>query len=223
LVLADDELRTVVAAVEEGRRIYANVRRFLTFGLSGGASEIIIMLVGPLFGFPLPLTAAQILWINLLTHGLTGVAVGAEPAEPGSISRPPRPPRESVIGDGLWGRVLRLAVVLTIVSLGVAAWADNAGRPWQSMVFVTLTTSQLGVAMGMRARQGLRSNAFLLLAVGGSLALVLAGIYIAPLRELLETSSLSWTEAVIAVAAGVVGWLAVRVDRLVKARARRPR
>jgi Ca2+-transporting ATPase len=188
----------------------------LTFGLAGGASEILVMLAGPFFGFPLPLRAAQILWINLLTHGLTGVALGAEPTEPGSMTRPPRPPRESVLGDGLWARVLRLAFVLTAATLGVAAWADSSGRPWQSMVFLTLTSLQLGVALGIRARQGVRSNVFLLLAVAGSVGLALAGVYAPPLRELLETTSLSWTEALAAIAIGALGWLAVRLDLLLK-------
>ncbi|HET9188670.1 MAG TPA: cation-transporting P-type ATPase [Acidothermaceae bacterium] len=222
LVLADDEVATVVSAVEEGRRIYANVRRFLTFGLAGGASEILVMLVGPLLGFSLPLRAAQILWINLLTHGLTGVALGAEPTEPDSMSRPPRPPRESVLGDGLWARVLRLAVVITAVTLGVALWADKSARPWQSMVFVTLTTTQLAIAIGLRARSTVRSNPFLLYAVAGSVALVLAGLYAPPLRELLDTKPLSWTEATLAVAIGVAGWLAIRADLFVtKGRAHR--
>ena len=82
LVLADDDLATVVAAVQEGRRVYANIRLFLVFGLSGGAAEILVMLLGPFIGLVVPLLAAQILWINLLTHGITGVAIGAEPASP---------------------------------------------------------------------------------------------------------------------------------------------
>ena len=84
LVLTDDELATVVAAVEEGRRVYDNIRRFLVYGLAGGTAEILVMLVGPLLGLPLPLRAGQILWINLLTHGLTGVAMGAEPVARGN-------------------------------------------------------------------------------------------------------------------------------------------
>lgn len=92
LVLADDELATLVAAVEEGRRVYDNIRRFLLYAMSGGAAEILVMLLGPLFGLALPLRAGQILWINLLTHGLTGVAVGAEPVSAQAMRRPPRPP-----------------------------------------------------------------------------------------------------------------------------------
>jgi Ca2+-transporting ATPase len=212
LVLADDNLGTVVSAVEEGRRIYSNVRRFLTFGLAGGVTEILVMLVGPFAGLTVPLSAAQILWINLLTHGLTGVALGAEPAAPESMTRAPRPPNESVLGDGLWRRVLRLAAVLTAVTLVMAMWAHSTGREWQSMIFVTMTTLQLGVALGLRARSGIRPNPFLPIAIIGSFALVVAGIYATLLRDLLQTSSLPLADLAVSAAVGVVGWLAVRAD-----------
>ena len=94
-------LGTVVAAAEEGRRVYANIRRFLLYGLAGGSAEIAVMLAGPLrSAWPLPLLPAQILWVNLLTHGLPGVALGSEPADPAAMRRPPRPPAESVLGAG---------------------------------------------------------------------------------------------------------------------------
>ena len=90
LVLADDDLGTVVAAAEEGRRVYANIRRFLLYGLSGGSAEIAVMLIGPLAGLPLPLLPAQILWVNLLTHGPPGVALGSEPADPAGHEPEPK-------------------------------------------------------------------------------------------------------------------------------------
>jgi magnesium-transporting ATPase (P-type) len=93
LVLADDNLQTVVTAAEEGRRVYGNIRRFLLYGLSGGSAEIAVMLAGPALGLALPLLPAQILWVNLLTHGLPGVALGGEPADPGIMNRPGRQPR----------------------------------------------------------------------------------------------------------------------------------
>ncbi|MFD5432978.1 cation transporting ATPase C-terminal domain-containing protein [Kitasatospora sp. NPDC127067] len=101
LVLADDEFTTVVGAVEEGHRVYDNIRRFLVFGLSGGAAEILVMPADPLFVLALPLRAGQILWINLLTHGLTGVAMGAEPASADAMTQPPRPPDQHILGSGV--------------------------------------------------------------------------------------------------------------------------
>ncbi|MFI7225807.1 cation-translocating P-type ATPase [Nonomuraea angiospora] len=214
LVLADDNLDTVVAAVEEGRRVYANIRRFLVYGLSGGAAEIAVMLLGPFAGLALPLLPAQILWINLLTHGLPGVALGGEPAIPGSMATPPRPPSQSILGAGLWQRLIRIAVVLTAVTLGVAVWAHQTGRPWQSMAFFALGATQLGVALGSRTRPGTPANPMLLLAVAGALVLQLAGLYLPPLQELLGTQPLTLGDLLIVGALSVLGYAAVRLDRI---------
>ncbi|MGW5156319.1 cation-translocating P-type ATPase [Nonomuraea wenchangensis] len=214
LVLADDDLDTVVAAVEEGRRVYANIRRFLVYGLSGGAAEIAVMLLGPLFGLALPLLPAQILWINLLTHGLPGVALGGEPADPAAMNRPPRPPDQSILRAGLWQRVVRIAVVLTAVTLGVAVWALHTGRPWQSMAFFALGATQLGVALGSRARPGSTANLMLPLAVAGALVLQLAGLYVPLLRELLGTEPLAAGDLIVVAVLSLLGYAAARLDRI---------
>ncbi|MDR8411699.1 cation-translocating P-type ATPase [Nonomuraea sp. 3-1Str] len=214
LVLADDNLDTVVAAVEEGRRVYANIRRFLVYGLSGGAAEIAVMLLGPFAGLALPLLPAQILWINLLTHGLPGVALGGEPSVPGSMAVPPRPPGQSILGAGLWQRLIRIAVVLTAVTLGVAVWGHQTGRPWQSMAFFALGATQLGVALGSRTRPGTLANPMLLLAVAGALVLQLAGLYLPPLQELLGTEPLAPGDLLIVGALSILGYAAVRLDRI---------
>ena len=212
LILADDELATVVFAVEEGRRVYANVRRFLTFGLAGGAAEIAVMLVGPFIGLAVPLLAAQILWINLVTHGITGVAIAAEPSEPGVMRRPPRPPSESVLGDGLWLRILRMGTIVAGGTLAIGWWSHHSGREWQSITFVALTALQIGIAVGLRARPRSWANLSLPTTAAASIVLVLAGIYLPPLRDLLGTVALPWTDAVLAVAAGTIGWIAIRLD-----------
>ncbi|GAB2953276.1 cation-transporting P-type ATPase [Nonomuraea fastidiosa] len=214
LVLADDNLETVVAAVEEGRRVYANIRRFLVYGLSGGAAEIAVMLLGPFVGLPLPLLPAQILWINLLTHGLPGVALGGEPVIPGSMSRPPRPPGQSIMGAGLWQRVVRIAIVLTAVTVGVAVWASATGRPWQSMAFFALGATQLGVALGTRTRPRSLANPMLLVAVAGALVLQLAGLYVPLLQELLGTRPLAPGDLLIVLVLSSLGYVAARLDRI---------
>jgi Ca2+-transporting ATPase len=215
LVLADDELATVVVAAEEGRRVYANIRRFLLYGLSGGAAEIAVMLAGPFVGLGLTLLPAQILWINLLTHGLPGVALGSEPAAPDVMSRPPRPPAESVLGAGLWQRILRVGVVIAVVTLVVAMWGHATGRPWQSMAFFALGATQLAVAIGSRARPGTRANPMLLVAVAGALALQFAGLYVPLLRGLLGTQPLPLADLLIICALSTLGYAAVRLDRVV--------
>ncbi|WP_327152177.1 cation-translocating P-type ATPase [Nocardia sp. NBC_01329] len=222
LVLADDNLDTVVVAVEEGRRVYDNIRRFLVYGLSGGAAEIAVMLVGPFFGLGLPLLPAQILWINLLTHGLPGVALGGEPAEPDAMNRRPRPPTESILGGGLWQRVLRIAVVLTAVTLGIAVWAAATGRPWQSMAFLALGMTQLGAALGSRTRARSLDNPLLLVAVVGAMLLQLAGLYVPFLRDILGTEVLALPDLLTVCAVSVLGYIAVRLDRFLHPSRHRP-
>lgn len=215
LVLADDDLGTVVAAAEEGRRVYANIRRFLLYGLSGGGAEIAVMLIGPLAGLALPLLPAQILWVNLLTHGLPGVALGSEPADPAAMRRPPRPPASSVLGEGLWQRIVRVGVVITAVTLGVALWGHATGRPWQSMAFFALGTTQLAVALGSRARPGTLANPSLLWAVAGALGLQFAGLYLPFLNDLLKTRPLSALDLAVVFALSTLGYAAIRLDRVV--------
>ncbi|RFC70718.1 cation-transporting P-type ATPase [Streptomyces sp. AcE210] len=213
LVLADDELATVVAAVEEGRRVYDNIRRFLVYGLAGGTAEILVMLVGPLLGLPLPLRAGQILWINLLTHGLTGVAMGAEPVAPGAMRRPPRPPGQQILADGAWQRLLFLAGVVAASSLGAGVVAQHSGLPWQSVLFLALLASQLGVVLGLRTRLLTRQNSFLPLSVLASVLLAGAALYIPFLQSVLETEPLGWSAVGLAAIAAVTGCAAARLSR----------
>jgi len=211
LVLADDELATVVHAAEEGRRVYANIRRFLLYALAGGSAEIIVMLLGPLLGLPLPLLPSQILWINLLTHGLPGVALGSEPVDPGAMRRPPRPPAESVLGAGLWQRILCVGTVISTVTLGVALWGHADGRPWQSMAFFALGATQLAVGLASRARPGTRANPLLPAAIAGALALQLAGLYLAPLRDLLGTQPLTGLELLVVAVLSALGYPTLKI------------
>jgi P-type Ca2+ transporter type 2C len=203
LVLTDDNLATVALAVGEGRRIYDNIRRFLRYALSGGAAELLIMLIGPFLGLAVPLLPAQILWVNLLTHGLPGVALGAEPASPGVMARPPRSPQESVLGAGLARSVLIGGSVIATCVLAAALVAARVGAPWQSVAFVVLGLAQLGVAVAVRTprqRDGGR-NPGLAVAVALSAVLQIAAVTWEPLRVLLGTQSL--TPVQLALCAGV--------------------
>ncbi|HET9516115.1 MAG TPA: cation-transporting P-type ATPase [Actinoplanes sp.] len=193
LVLVDDNLATVAVAIGEGRRIYDNIRRFLRYALSGGAAEIIVMLLGPFLGLAVPLLPGQILWINLLTHGLPGVALGAEPADAEIMRRGPRSPQESVLGDGLLRSVLVAGGCISVVVLGAGVAAAQWGRPWQSVVFVVLGLAQLGVALAVRARPapGQPVNWWLPAAVLLSAVLQVTAVLFAPLQALLGTEALT--------------------------------
>jgi Ca2+-transporting ATPase len=215
LVLADDNLATVTVAVNEGRRIYDNIRRFLRYALAGGVAELAVMLAGPALGLALPLLPGQLLWVNLLTHGLPGVAFGAEPAEPGTMRRPPRPRSESVLGDGLAIGVLVTGFGIAVVVLVAEIAGRVASAPWQSMAFVTLGLAQLGIALAVRARRqpGLAGNPSLYAAVGLSAVLQVGAVQLPPLQRLLVTDSLSWGQWVVCVVAAVIPGLAVAVYR----------
>jgi Ca2+-transporting ATPase len=199
-------------AVREGRRIYDNIRRFLLYGLAGGFAELAVMLAGPYVGLAVPLLPAQILWVNLLTHGVPGVALGAEPPEPGAMRRPPRAPTESVLGGGLAWAAIRTGVLLAATVLTVGVLAAHADRPWQSMVFVVLGLAQLGVAVAVRARRvpGGERNRMLPIALALAAGLQLAGVWLPGLRQLLGTVPLSASD---------LGWclLAATVPGLVLA------
>ncbi|MFJ8160075.1 cation-translocating P-type ATPase [Streptomyces sp. NPDC096136] len=213
LVLTDDELATVVTAVEEGRRVYDNIRRFLVYAMAGGAAEILVMLIGPLLGLALPLRAGQILWINLLTHGLTGVAMGAEPVAPQAMRRPPRPPGQHILAAGVWQRLLVLASAVTAVSLLAGAAARALGLPWQSVLFLALLAAQLGVALGLRARLMTRENLFLPASAAASAVLGVAALYVPSLRSLLDTEPVGWAGTWLAAAAALCAFAAARLLR----------
>jgi Ca2+-transporting ATPase len=206
LVLTDDGLGTILVAVREGRRIYQNIRRFLWYALAGGTAEILVMLLGPFVGLAIPLLPAQILWINLLTHGLPGVALGAEPATPGLMRRPPRSPAESVLGNGLATVIGLTGSLIGAVTLISGLVAHARGWPWQSVLFLTLGLAQLGVALAVRARRTATepANNALWLAVAVSAVLQVAGVLVAPLRELLGTEWLTGWQLLACVAVAAV-------------------
>ncbi|HEX6248239.1 MAG TPA: cation-transporting P-type ATPase [Nocardioidaceae bacterium] len=220
LVLADDDLRTVVLAVGEGRRIFTNIRTFLRYGLSGGFAEVAVILVGPFLGMPLPLNAAQILWINMLTHGLPGVAFGGEPMDRSVMERPSLSPQKSVLGEGLGRLIVRTGVLIGLVSLAAGLLAQARGEHVQTWVFLTLGLAQLGVALALRAPRkgvGWRGRG-LEVAVGGALLLQVAGVLFSPLRGLLGTEPVTLPVFLLLLGLAVVPGLLVAVERLVTRR-----
>ena len=122
MVLRDDNFATIVAAVREGRVVYANIRKFIRYLLTGNVGEIFVMLVSPFLGMPLALLPLQILWINLLTDGLPALALGVEPAETDVMRQPPRSPTESILGRGMGWQIILGGIWLGILSLGMGFW-----------------------------------------------------------------------------------------------------
>jgi Ca2+-transporting ATPase len=150
----DDNFTTIVKAVKEGRRIYENIRKFIKYVLSCNLSEILTILLAPVLGFPVPLLPIHILWINLVTDGLPGIALVAEPAEQNIMQQPPRSPKENLFAGGLAAQIIFSAIILTVASLFVQWWAiqnNYAVKAQQTMVFTTLCFVQLGNALSSRS------------------------------------------------------------------------
>ena len=219
MVLADDNFATIVAAVEEGRRIYDNIRRFVRYLLTTNSAEIWVMFLAPVVGLPIPLLPIHILWINLVTDGPPALALGVEPVEPDTMRRPPRPQSESIFARGLWQHALWVGLLMGGVTLAIQAFSINVGWHWQTMVFTTLAFLQLGHALAVRSeresffRLGWRTNMPLMVAVAAIVAVQLAIIYLPPLQAIFETEALSPLELGVMLAASPAAFISVEIEK----------
>jgi len=226
LVLLDDNFASIVAAVREGRRIFDNIRKFVRYAMTGNSGEIWTLFLAPLLGLPIPLLPLHILWVNLVTDGLPGLALAAEPAERNVMQRPPRPADESVFAGGLWQHTLWVGLLIAALCLGIQAWALQAGQHWQTMVFTVLTLSQMAHVLAIRSEtdslfsQGLRSNLPLLGAVLSTFVLQLAVIYVPLLQPVFHTEALSLSELALCLACSSVVFVAVEIEKLLRRRQR---
>jgi Ca2+-transporting ATPase len=229
MVLLDDNFATIVAAVEEGRTIYDNIRKFIKYTLTSNAGELGVMLLAPFLGMPLPLLPLQILWINLVTDGLPGLALTLEPAERGTMRRPPYQPQESIFGRGLGRDILWVGLLMALVSLALGIWGWSVGNPaWQTMVFTTLTLSQLGNALALRSegdslfRIGLWSNRAMLATVLLTFGLQLAVVYLPFLQAIFKTQALSPRDLVISLVLSTVVFWGIEIRKVIAARSPMP-
>jgi Ca2+-transporting ATPase len=197
MVLLDDNFSTIVSAVREGRRIYDNIRKFIKYTMTSNSGEIWTLLLAPFFGLPIPLLPIHILWINLVTDGLPGLAFTAEPAEPGIMRRRPRPPDESIFAHGMWQHIIWLGLFIGGVSIASQAWAYTRGvEYWQTVVFTVLTISQLFHSMSIRSEReslfiiGIFSNPAMLGAVLLTIALQMMVIYLPVFNDIFHTQPL---------------------------------
>ena len=237
MVLLDDNFATIVHAVEEGRTIYENIRKFVKYTMSSNVGEILVMLLAPFLGLPIPLTALQILWINLLTDGLPGLALGIEPAAPDTMERPPHPPEESVLARGLGSHILWVGPLMGIVAL-LPGLLDQfvlgfhlEGAVWQTMVFSTLCLAQMGNALAIRSDRlnltqlGLFTNPALIGSIVLTFALQVAVIYVPFMQDIFSTVALTAPQflfslvlsSVVLIVVELVKWIRQRTERQVAA------
>ena len=220
MVLLDDNFATIVRAVREGRRIYDNIRRFVLFVLAGNTGEILAIAAAPLFGLPIPLLPIHLLWVNLVTDGLPGLALAAERADSDLMRQAPRPRDESMFARGLWQHILWVGLLIGGMTLAVQAWAWHGGSPrWQTMAFCVLTFAQMGLALAVRSERrslaslGLFSNPALLAAVGLTVALQFTVVYLPLANAVFKTEPLTALEMLLCAAGGLTVLLAEELKK----------
>jgi Ca2+-transporting ATPase len=202
MVLADDNFSTIVGAVEEGRIIYDNLKKFISFLLSGNISEVITIFLAMLATSITPLRAVQILWMNLVTDSLTAMALGVDAPAPDIMARPPREPSENILSRRNQATILWQGMILSLGSLAAffiarySLYPDSVGKP-QTVVFTTLVLAELMHSFNLRSERlsftesSFFENKALLLALSTCLALQAAVIFFPPLMRLFGTEYLN--------------------------------
>ena len=227
MILLDDNFATIVAATEEGRVVYSNIRRFIKYILGSNVGEVIVIAAAPILGLQdVPLTPLQILWMNLVTDGLPALALAVEPAEPDIMNRPPLDPQESIFARGLGTYIVRIGIIFSLITITLMVWAYHAaqisGNPesWKTMVFTTLCIAQMGHALAVRSHHRLTveihpfSNPYLLLAVVVTTTLQLMLVTIEPLRNFFGTQPLTGEQILICLGFSTLIFVWVELEKL---------
>ncbi|RYY96003.1 MAG: cation-translocating P-type ATPase [Chitinophagaceae bacterium] len=220
MILLDDNFSTIVGAIREGRRVYDNIRRFVKYIMTCNTAEIWTIFLAPLLGLPLPLLPVHLLWINLITDGLPGLALSAESAEHNVMTRPPRPPGESLFAHGTGLHILWVGLLMAGLALGTQAIALHHALPhWQTLVFTTLSFAQLGHVWAIRSedefifRKGFFSNHPLTATLVLTVALQLCAVYLPVANKLLHTQPLTLPELSATVAVAALLFHAVELEK----------
>jgi Ca2+-transporting ATPase len=223
LVLLDDNFATIVASVREGRTIYDNIRKFVRFSVAGNIGKVLVMLLAPFLGKPLPLLPLQLLWLNLLTDGLLGLGMGVENPEADTMKREPFSPKEGVFSRGAGVQTIWVGVMIGALALGLGSWYYFTGRPeWQTMIFTSLAFMQVFQALASRSSKdslfklGLLSNPLLAGMALLVVALQMMVMYIPALAHFFEVLPLSGCDLSIAAGAGVLVFLVMEVEKKIK-------
>jgi Ca2+-transporting ATPase len=225
MILVNDNFATIVAAVEEGRVIYENIKRFVKFSIAGNLGKVGVMLLAPLLGINVALLPLQLLWLNLLTDGLLGLGMGLEPAEADTMKQPPRDPRAGLFSGGLLRHMAWVGGLITVITLSVGvpffAPASPEDKTWQTMMFTTLAFLQVGQALASRSsqetlfRQGLLSNPTLLVMMVLVVGLQLLAIYLPALDRFFGIEPLSLRELLLSIGLGSLSFFAIELEKWV--------
>ncbi|HET9744361.1 MAG TPA: cation-translocating P-type ATPase [Chitinophagaceae bacterium] len=223
MILLDDNFATIVNAVKEGRRIYDNIKKFVKYIMTCNGAEIWTIFLAPLVNLPIPLMPIHLLWINLITDGLPGLALSYEKAERNIMNRPPRKKDENLFSEGTGIHIIWVGILMAALTLGIQAWAINADNPkWQTMVFTALSMAQLGHVYAIRSsrefifRVGIFSNLPMFVAVIFTFLLQLCVIYLPVANEFLKTQPLSFSDLLISLSGSVLIFTAVECEKGIK-------
>ena len=223
MILLDDNFSTIVNTVKEGRRIYDNIRKFIKYTMTSNSGEIWTILLAPIFGLPVPLLPVHILWINLVTDGLPGLALASEKSEKNIMRRPPRHPRESIFAKGLGPHVIWVGLLMGIICIITESITIKFQlESWQTMVFTVLCFSQIGHAFAIRSeseylyRTGLFTNKSLLGAALLTALLQISIIYIPFFNPIFKTTPLSIQEFIVTILLSAIVFHAVEFEKWLK-------
>ena len=231
MVLLDDNFSTIVAAVEEGRVVYINIRRFIRYILGSNIGEVLTIVAAPLMGMGgVPLSPLQILWMNLVTDGVPALALAVEPGRPIVMQKPPKDTQENIFARGLGSYMIRIGIVLAVITILMMSWAYGYTEQvqggllerdrWKTMVFTTLCLAQMGHALAIRSNTRLfievnpLSNPFMLISVVVTVILQLMVIYVEPLRNFFGTYYLSFTELMVCVGFSAMVFVWIELEKL---------
>ncbi|MEW5941956.1 MAG: HAD-IC family P-type ATPase, partial [Chloroflexota bacterium] len=222
MVLLDDNFATIVSAVQEGRVIYDNIRKFVRFSVAGNIGKVLVMLLAPFLGKPIPLLPLQLLWLNLLTDGLLGLGMGVEHAESDTMKRPPYSPKEGVFSRGAGAQTIWVGALIGALALGLGSLYFFTGRDqWQTMVFTSLAFMQVFQALASRSSKDslfkirLLSNPLLAGMALTVVALQLAVLYVPFLANFFNVVPLSTCDLSIAAGSGVVVFGVMEISKRV--------
>jgi Ca2+-transporting ATPase len=225
MILLDDNFATIIKAVKEGRRIFDNIRKFIKYTMTSNSGEVWTIFLAPLIGLPIPLLPIHILWINLVTDGLPGLAFASEEAEENILKRSPRKTDESIFSDGVGIHILWVGLLMGAICIGTQGWAIHLGNEkWMTMVFTVLSISQMGHAMAVRSdwkslfSQGVFGNKPLVGAVMLTLGLQMAVIYVPFLQDIFRTEALTIMELLICIGLSSIVFWAVEAEKWIKRR-----
>lgn len=227
MILLDDNFATIIVAVKHGRKIFDNILKFIKYIMTGNSGEIWAIFLAPFFGLPIPLLAIHILWINLVTDGLPGLALASEPSETNIMKRPPRNPTKNIFSNGMALHILWVGFLMGVVTIGMQAYAIHyANTHWQTMAFTVLCFSQLGHVMVIRSGRdsifkiGFFSNKPMVGALLITVALQIMIIYMPFFNEIFKTQPLTLYELLLTLAVSSIVFWSGEIEKSIKNRKR---